>query len=164
MPTFRLTGLSPALFTPLFALSPEDLSARGIRRVTATAKPGFPCRVSLADAEVGEELLLLPFEHQPENSPYRASGPIYVRAAAKTQAAMRAGEIPEYVGLRQISLRGYDEAHLIVSAEVCAGVDVRAEIERLFADPRVSYIHLHNAQRGCYSCLVRRVEGEANVL
>lgn len=73
MPSFRLVGLSPDLFAPLFALAPAALASRGARRVTATAKPGFPCRISLDDAEPGEELLLLPFEHQPQNSPYARS-------------------------------------------------------------------------------------------
>lgn len=155
MASFRLVGLPPEHFAPLFALPAEELASLGVRRVTASAKPGFPCRVSLADAEPGEELLLLPFEHQPHRSPYRASGPIYVKAGARRRAC-GVGEIPEYVRLRQISLRAYDRDHMIVGAEVCAGQDVAAEIERQFVDPRVSYIHLHNAKRGCFSCLVER--------
>ena len=158
MPSFRLIGLSPEPFQPLFDLPPEELASRGIRRVTATASPGFPCRVSLADAEPGEELLLLPFEHQPNASPYRASGPIYVRAGAR-ERAMAVDELPEYVSLRQISLRAYDREHMMVGAEVCDGAQVAAEIERLFDDANVSYIHLHNAKRGCFSCLVERATG-----
>jgi Protein of unknown function (DUF1203) len=160
MPSFQLVGLAAEHFVPLFVLPPAELASLGIRRVRATSKPGFPCRVSLADAEAGEELLLLPFEHQPQTSPYRASGPIYVRAGAR-QRTLAAGEIPEYVSLRQISLRAYDRDHMIVAAEVCAGETVRAEIERQLADPRVSYIHLHNAKRGCFSCLVQRVPEHA---
>ncbi len=155
MPSFQLVGLSPAPFGSLFALSGEELAERGILRVTANAKPGFPCRISLEDAELGEELLLLPFEHQPERSPYRASGPIYIRAGA-TQRPLAPGHIPECVTARQISLRAYDQSHLIVAAEVCAGEDVAEEIERQFSQPQVSYIHLHNAKRGCFSCLVQR--------
>jgi hypothetical protein len=81
--SFRATGLPLSPFEPLFALDDDALAARGMRRVTADAKPGFPCRVSLADAEPGERLILLPFEHQPAHSPYRASGPIFVREAAR---------------------------------------------------------------------------------
>ncbi len=157
MPSFRLIGLSPDSFQPLFDLPSEELASRGIRRVTANAKPGFPCRVSLADAEPGEELLLMPFEHQPNASPYRASGPIYVKAGAR-QRAMAVDEVPAYVSVRQISLRAYDHEHMMVAAEVCAGAQAAAEIERLFGDPNVSYIHLHNAKRGCFSCRVERAE------
>ena len=155
MSSFRLVGLSPDRFAPLFDLSPEALDAIGARRVTATSKPGFPCRIGLVDAEPGDELLLLPFEHQPAHSPYRASGPIYVKVDGRSRE-LAVGEIPDSVRLRQISLRAYDAADMIVGAEVCAGDDVSAEIERQFADPCVSYIHLHNAKRGCFSCLVER--------
>lgn len=155
MSSFQLVGLSPAPFASLSALSAEELSRRGIVRVKATTKPGYPCRISLADAEPGEDLLLLPFEHQPENTPYRSSGPIYVRPGA-AQRTLAVGEIPEYVSHRQISVRAYSSAHLMVAAEVCAGTDVGAEIERQFENALVSYIHLHNAKRGCFSCAVRR--------
>ena len=156
MPSFQIVGLSPAPFEALFHLPDDALAARGIRRVRADASPGYPCRVSLEDAEAGDELLLLPFEHQPANSPYRASGPIYVKVGAR-QRTMAVGEIPESVRRRQISLRAYDADDLIVNAEVCEGESVGAEIERLLRDPVVRYLHLHNAKRGCYSCLVRRV-------
>jgi hypothetical protein len=155
MTSFQLVGLPATPFEPLFALAPEELAAIGARRVRADAEPGFPCRISLADAEIGDELLLVPFEHQPEVSPYRASGPIYVRVGAK-QRTLKAGEIPECVSLRLMSVRAYDSGHIMVGAEVCSGESIAAEIERQFSNPLVSYIHLHNAKRGCFSCLVRR--------
>jgi hypothetical protein len=31
-----------------------------------------------------------------------------------------------------------------------------ALIARLFADPRVAYIHAHNAKRGCYAARIER--------
>lgn len=155
MPSFQIVGLPFDPFEPLFAMAPGELAARGIRRVTADAKPGFPCRVGLVEAEPGEELLLLPFEHQPARSPYRASGPIYVRAGAHRRI-LEVGDVPESVRLRQISLRAYDRDDMMVAADVVAGETVAAEIERLFTDARVRYIHLHNAQRGCFSCLARR--------
>ena len=155
MSSFQLVGLPATPFEPLFALAPEELAALGARRVRADTEPGFPCRISLVDAAIGDELLLLPFEHQPEISPYRSSGPIYVRIGAK-QRTLKAGEIPEYVSRRLLSVRAYDCDHMMVGAQVCSGESIAAEIERQFSNPRVSYIHLHNAKRGCFSCLVRR--------
>lgn len=67
------------------------------------------------------------------------------------------GDIPSYVSSRLISVRGYDAKHWIVDAAVCEGSDVEAEIERQLASPRVAYLHLHNARRGCFSCEVQRV-------
>src|SRR5690606_25559435 len=115
----------------------------------------YPCRVSLADAEVGEELLLLPYEHQPADSPYRASGPIYVRRHVKPPT-LAPGEIPEAIGRRLLSVRAYDAEHLMIGAEVCEGVYVHDEILRQFNNPQVRYIHLHNARPGCFACRVER--------
>lgn len=156
MSTFRLVGLDATAFAPLFDLDDDALRARGARRRIATAASGFPCRISLQDAAVGEELLLLPFEHLAEDSPYRASGPIYVRRNAQARN-LAAGEVPEYVSARQISLRGYSERHLMVDALVCEGAEVAARIDSLFADPKIAYVHLHNARPGCYSCRAERV-------
>ncbi len=72
---FRFQGLSVAPFQPLFVLGDGELAVRGMRRMIADAKPGFPCRVSLEDAEPGERILLVNFEHQPAHSPYRANRP-----------------------------------------------------------------------------------------
>ena len=158
MQSFQLVGLSPEPFQSLFELPAAELAKLHAKRVVATEKPGFPCRVSLVDAEVGEELLLLPYVHQPASSPYQASGPIFVRRGAEQRVA-GVGAVPEYVRLRLMSLRAYDSAHMIIGADVCEGQAVAPAIERLFSDARVEYIHLHNAKRGCFSCLVKRAQG-----
>lgn len=155
MNAFRLVGLAPEPFAPFFALTDEQLAERGIRRVVADRKPGFPCRISLVDADVGEQLLLLPYCHQPENSPYQASGPIFIRSGARQRVA-DPSEVPPYVTGRLMSVRAYDGHHFIVDADVCAGADVAKTIRRMFEGAQVRYIHLHNAKRGCFSCRVER--------
>jgi len=40
--SFRISGLSPSTFAPLFALSDAELTARRARRMVADRKPGFP--------------------------------------------------------------------------------------------------------------------------
>lgn len=153
--SFRFTGLSPEQFAPLFALSDSELAARGMRRVIADSKPGYPCRVSLEDAEPGERLILLPFDHQPAHSPYKASGPIFVRENAR-EAFGQDGEIPSVLNNRLLSLRGYDAHDLIVEADVVEGDHAKSAIERFFARDDVRYIHIHNARRGCFACRVDR--------
>jgi hypothetical protein len=157
MLSFQLVGLPLERFSSLFALSDLELAQRNVRRVIATSKPGYPCRVSLADAEIGEELLLLSFEHQPASSPYRSSGPIFVRKAA-IQAKIEPGVIPETIHLRLISVRAYDSSHLMSDAIVCAGSDAASAIQEMFSSDEVAYIHLHNAKQGCFSCAVNRVQ------
>jgi hypothetical protein len=160
MSSFQIVGLPTAAFEPLFSLREAELSAIHARRLFATARPGFPCRVSLADAEIGEELLLLPYTHQPADSPYRASGPIFVRKGAR-EASLEPGVIPEYVARRLISVRAYDAGNCMIEAEVCPGTELAPVIPRMFADPRIAYIHLHNAKQGCFSCAVHRTAGAA---
>ena len=155
MSSFRLVGLPAENFSHLFTLSDTELTAYNARRVFATKKPGYPCRISLTDADIGEELLLLPFEHQAANSPYRSSGPIFVRKGA-APANLETGVVPDYVRTRLISVRAYDGAHLMTDALVCDGIGVRAAILDMFAREEVAYIHLHNANRGCFSCAVIR--------
>lgn len=153
--SFQLVGLDHEPFEPLFLLSDEDLAKRHAQRHIATENPGYPCRVSLEDARVGEELLLLSYPHQPATSPYRASGPIFVRSGAK-QRTLQIGEVTTYVTSRLMSVRAYDKAHTIVAASVCDGVLLTKELESYFSNDKVDYIHLHNAKQGCFSCLVIR--------
>lgn len=156
MSCFRLVGLPPAPFEWLFERSDAYLRTIGALRVIADTSPGYPCRVSLQDATVGDELLLLPFPHQAAASPYQASGPLFVRRGA-ARAVLEPGEVPAYVSRRLISARAYDAADMMLDAEVCAGDEVADTLQRLLSDPRAAYVHLHNAKRGCFSCLAERV-------
>ena len=153
--TFQLIGIDHEQFEPLFSLSDEQLKEYAAERRFATESPGYPCRISLEDARVGEELLLLPYLHQPATSPYRASGPIFVRRGVK-QRRLPAGEVPRYVTSRLMSVRAYDAAHMIISASVCEGATAAQEIEEHFRREEVAYIQLNNAKRGCFSCQVVR--------
>jgi hypothetical protein len=155
MTSFQLVGLSHEPFERLFLLPDEELGRRGIRRSVAAEAGQYPCRVSLEDVPQGTELLLLAYEHQPAISPYRASGPIYVSRGAR-QRSLPPDTVTPYVTKRLMSVRAYDAEDLIVDAAVCEGVRVDEEIRRLFERTDVSYIHLHNARRGCYSCRVQR--------
>ena len=152
---FRFIGLAPESFAPLLALSDEELRTRGMRRMIADAKPGFPCRVTLDDAELGERVLLVPFEHQPAHSPYRSSGPIFVRENAH-ESYDHVGDVPPALRARLLSVRVYAEDGMMVDAEVTEGQELEPLLERLFANPNVAYAHVHNARRGCYAARVER--------
>ena len=155
MHAFQIVGIRHEPFEHLFDLTDEQLAAFGAVRRIATESPGFPCRVSLEDAQVGDELLLLPYEHHRAASPYRSAGPIFVRRGA-TQQRLPAGHVPGYVTRRLISVRAYDAQGMMVDAAVCEGSAAQAEIERCFGNREVAYLQLHNAKRGCFSCQVNR--------
>lgn len=152
---FQINALPAEPFAPLFALPDDTLRVRGIRRVTADARPVYPCRVSLQDAIEGECLLLLPYEHHAVDTPYRASGPVYVRETA-TQAQPERDEVPALLRTRMLSLRAYDAHGMMVWAEVIDGTQVETGIAQLFALARTAYLHLHYARPGCYACSVDR--------
>lgn len=150
----RYTGLPLELFTAQFGSDDDALAARNIRRVTADAKPGYPCRITMEDAEPGETLLLLPYEHQPAASPYRASGPIFVRETARKTYDSR--ELPPAFRTRQLSVRGYNDAGDIVVADVIDGDRAEALFTHMLQRGDVAYLHVHNAKRGCYAGRVDR--------
>jgi hypothetical protein len=153
---FRISGLPLAPFVALFGLSEEALAARGALRRIADKTPGFPCRVSLQEADVGEPVLLLNYEHLSVASPYRSRHAIYVREYA-AECIPDINEVPDLIGRRLLSVRGFDRNGMMVEADVVEGAKVTPLIQRWLEDPCVDYLHLHNAKAGCYAARVDRV-------
>jgi hypothetical protein len=152
---FQITGLSPEPFRHLYGLSDQELALRGVQRCIADQKPGFPDRIEMRDAEIGEKLLLLNHVCQPADTPYRAAHAIFVIEGAE-RAYQRVNDIPEVMRSRLLSLRAYDAAGMMLDADVVDGKDLEDLIWRFFASPNVDYIHAHNAKRGCYSGRIDR--------
>jgi hypothetical protein len=152
--SFRISGLPGEPFEPLFALSDAELARRGAVRRIADEKPGYPCRISLTDAEPGQEVILVHFEHQPADSPFRASHALYVRRGEQRFDAV--DRVPEQLRLRLLSVRAFDTAGMMIAADVVDGKELEPVIERMFADPRASYLHVHYAKQGCYAARVDR--------
>jgi hypothetical protein len=152
---YRISGLAPEIFRDLFAYDDARLAALDIRRLTAADSHGYPCRVSLQDAQQGETLLLLPYQHHAVAGPYRASGPIYVRENAH-DAVVFEDSVPPSLRHRLLSVRAYDAEGWMHAAEVVEGHALEACITSFFALPQIDYLHIHNARPGCYSCRVDR--------
>lgn len=153
---FRVTGLPAEPFQQLFGLSAEELSKHGVKRYIADEKPGFPCRIEMRDAEPGEPLLLLNHIYQPADTPYRGTHAIFIREGA-TDTYDQVNHVPEVMRVRLLSLRGFDKIGMMLDADVVAGTEIEQVIERMFSNPDVSYIHVHNAKRGCYSGRIARI-------
>jgi hypothetical protein len=154
--SYVVSGLPLEPFRPLFGLSDEALAERGVVRCAVDANPGFPCRVTLEDAQPGETVLLLNYEHQSADTPYRSRHAIFVSEQARETRRV-AGEIPGALRARKaISLRAFDAAGMMVDAEIAPGDALEPVIARLFAQAEVAYIHAHNAARGCYAARIDR--------
>ena len=158
---FRITGLRADQFESLFGLPESALQARGVVRRVADQKPGFPCRVSLQDAEPGESVLLLNYEHQTANTPFRASHAIYIREGVR-EAFDAADQIPEVMRTRILSLRAFSSDGMLVEADLADGADrtnggaLETAIERLLANPATAYLHAHYAKPGCFAARIER--------
>jgi hypothetical protein len=155
VPHFTVRGLSPEPFQALFDLSDEALEKRRARRLIADSKPGFPCRVSLQDAEPGDEVILTNFIHLPSDSPYRSTHAIYIRRAATT-AASYSDSLPEMLRSRLLSVRAFDAKDMLVGADVIEGDRLEEMIGRFLEDPVVQFLHVHFAKPGCYACRIDR--------
>ena len=152
---FQIVGLDQSRFSHLYGKDPEVLAEKGVMRVTVDGKPGFPCRVSLKDADIGEDVLLLNFEHQPASTPYRSSHAIFVREGT-TAAVLGTNEVPEMLRIRLLSVRAFDGAGMLISADVCEGHRLQAMIKRMLSLEEVACLHLHNAKAGCFLARVVR--------
>jgi hypothetical protein len=153
--SFQITGLPRAAFVALFTLTDAELAARNAVRMVADKRPGFPCRVSLRDAEPGEKVLLLNYEHLAVASPYRSRHAIFMRENA-VDARLDIDEIPEVLETRLLSVRAFDGAGMMIDADVMRGSELAPAISRMLDKTAVDYLHVHNAKPGCFAARVDR--------
>jgi hypothetical protein len=152
--SFRIKGLPAEEFSDLFGLSDEALAARGAVRQTVKEGTHPPCRVSLTDAQPGEEVVLVNYEHHPVDSPYRMRYAVYVRKGEDTYEAV--SQVPEQLRTRTLAVRSFDCKAMAVQSEVVNGCELEPVIERFFANPAAAYIHVYYAAPGCYAARVER--------
>lgn len=155
--SFQVEALEPGRFAALFSLSDAMLAQNSARRMVVDSKPGFPCRVSLSDAEIGETVLLVNFEHQPNETPFKATHAVFVREDVE-KAKPQPGVVPAGLASRLLSIRAFDGEHMMIGADVATGEAVPKAIDRLFDNPAVAYIHLHFAAPGCFAAKVSRAK------
>lgn len=154
--SFVVSALPAARFQPLFGLPEEALAAQGIVRRTVDG-PGSPCRITLEDAQVGETVLLMNYEHQPADTPFRSRHAIFVREGAQDRR-FAPGEIPPAFAARKfLSLRAFDASGMMIDADITPTAELSEAIGRLLARPDAAYLHAHYAGAGCYAARIDRV-------
>jgi hypothetical protein len=153
--SFRIHALPREVFSRYFLMSDEELRAHGGLLRTADKRPGFPCRVSLEDAQVGERVLLINYEHQACATPYRSRHALYVREHAQT-AKCELGQVPALFRSRLMSVRAFDHEGMMLEADVVEGRNLEAIIGRFLSATAVAYLHLHYAKPGCYAARIER--------
>lgn len=153
MINFRLRGLPAQDFDHLFAMSDAELVQANALRMTADGA-GYPCRISLTDANPGDAVILVNYMHHRAATPYRASFAIYVRPGEQTYDAVN--QVPVQLRQRLLSVRAYDASGMLRTADVVAGNELEPSVQTLLQDPQVSYLHVHFAKPGCYAALIER--------
>jgi len=153
--SFQISALPIGQFQHLFGKDDDVLNAHGAKRMVVDECPGCPCRISLQDAAVGESVLLLNFEHQQATTPYRSSHAIFVRENA-VEAQLQPNEVPDQLRIRLLSVRAFDQDGMMIDADVAEGNDLERLVDKMFAQPPVSYLHIHHAKPGCYGARVDR--------
>ncbi len=149
-------ALDYKLFSKYFSLSASELETFGAYLFVADEHPCYPCRVSLQDAEIGETVLAITYEHHAVQGPYKSSGPIFIRKNAIT-ANLGVNEIPMMLRHRLLSVRGYNASSLMLEGETVAGEKLEAVLVKQFQNDAVEYIHVHNAGPGCFNCTVKKL-------
>jgi Protein of unknown function (DUF1203) len=152
---YKISGLDPAAFAHLIGLPDDELAGQSVVRMTADAHPGFPCRVTLDDAQPGETLLLVNHCSHDGDNPYRATHAIFVTEAATAPAAYR-NQIPPALDRRILSLRAFDTAGMMRDAVLVQPGEADPAVRTLFEDPAIDHIDAHNATRGCFAARIER--------
>lgn len=152
--TYRIEGLAPAAFESLFSMTDGELAERDAVRVTADSAFGYPCRVSLRDADEGEELVLFNYVSHDVRTPFRTAYAIFVRKDATT--ATYADEMPAMLDTRTLGLRGFDEAGMLRAALLALPGEADSKIRELFDRDEIATIHAHNAAYGCFLARIER--------
>ena len=153
--TYIIQGLSAEPFAHLYNQTDEALAAYGAVRKTADAAPGYPCRISLQDAAIGETVILLNHESHAARSPYRSAYAIFVREN-QTEAAVFEDALPPVFLNRPIALRMFNADGMLVGATIAQGDVLEPAIIDALARTDVEYIHAHNAAHGCFAAEIRR--------
>lgn len=152
---FRILGLDPHPFLPLYGQPDAELREQGVLRMRVDEAHSAPDRIELRDAEPGETVLLLNHEYLDADSPYRGRHAIFVREGAM-QAFDQINTVPDCIRRRLMSLRAFDAQGMMVDADVVDGSGVETLIERLLAQDSVRFIQAHHARRGCYAARIER--------
>ena len=155
--TYQINGLSPRLAKPFESVNDAKLATLGAVRMVATSKPGFPCRISLTNAEVGEEIILFHHISHDVDSPYRSAYAIFIRTGL-TEAAHYTDEVPPIFQDRNLGMRAFGKDAMLKTAILSLPGNADKSIRELFELDEVAYIDVHNAAYGCFAARVERFE------
>jgi len=119
------------------------------------AKGYGPCRSCLQTFRTGEEKRIL-FTYNPFAGldPYPSPGPIFIHE--NDCSAYDARGFPNALRELPLILEGMGRGRWLITREQVVRNNVDEVIGRLFALPAVEYIHVRNAEAGCFIAHIER--------
>jgi len=122
--------------------------------ITADSPTDYPCRHCLRWAQVGERVILFPYEAIPPGHPYSETGPIFVheqpceRYAAKHEfpADFRKGRV----------MRAYNSTFDMIDAEIVDNSEPEPVIEKLLQNPETAFVDARSVTQGCFTFRILR--------
>lgn len=119
--SFIITGLAAEEFEPLFGLSDESFRSAASCAKKAAARSGYPCRTTLEDAEPVERILLLNYESQNADTPYRSTRSMSARARNRrkpTPTNCRREDRSAFADPEAAYIHAHNAAHDCFAAEI----------------------------------------------
>ena len=153
--TYAIRGIDPAPYAALFDATDAGRDMARATIVTVDSDRGYPCRVSLKDARIGERVLLAHHVSNDIDGPFRMAHAIYVREGAEP-AKPAIDSVPEMIASRTVGLRAFDASGAMRRAQLAGPGETDGTIRELFSDPGIAFIHAHNAAYGCFLAAVER--------
>lgn len=145
--SFRLIPIDPEVA--------QSLRENAVVVQVADAQPGYPCRECLKDAQIGDELVLVPYDPFVTDSPYRGSSAIYLHRTP-CEPWRDDGDVPKQQLGRRLSFRSFASDEMMVDAEVVEGATFVEAATRMLQKRNVEFINVHNASPGCWALRVER--------
>jgi hypothetical protein len=152
---FQFIALDKKEFDSFMDLNDEELASHKAKWMTVDEEPGYPCRVSLEDAKIGERVLFLPYWHHDVESAYKAIGTVLVREFSQT-IKLGVNQVPIMLNHRLLSVKAYDSSNMMVAHDIAKGTELELKLKKQFQNSKVNYIHLHYAGPGCFCSAVYR--------
>ena len=139
----------------------EDVMANSMARKVEPSHE-VPCRRCLQDIKVGDEVVLMSYNPFVAASPYTQTSPIFVHGDATKcqkfdQTKYEHPEMPQQQRNRPLSVRAFNNKHIMINAELSANADALDICKEMLAPGSdVEYVHLHYARYGCFAVRVGR--------
>ena len=119
---------------------------------------GNPCRHCLDNIPADEGMLILAYRPFPEEQPYAETGPIFL-CEKDCNGFEGQGHPSVLKPEKSFLIRGYNDQDRIVygAGKVSLPGELGIDLEMLFENKDVEYVHVRSSGYNCYQCRVEKL-------